>query len=73
MMTWILISFAGIDGIKAASNLGGFPTMFLMIIMIVGLLKICKNPSKYDTFKEDYTEDGRPIESERLPVHNKEG
>ena len=73
VMTWILISFAGIDGIKAASNLGGFPTMFLMIIMIVGLLKICKNPSKYDTFKEDYTEDGRPIESERLPVHNKEG
>lgn len=73
VVTWIVISFAGIDGIKAASNLGGFPTMFLMIIMIVGLLKICKNPSKYDTFKEDYKEDGTPIESERLPIKSEEG
>lgn len=67
-VTWILISFAGIDGIKAASNLGGFPNMFFMIIMIVGLLKICKNPKKYDTFKEDYDDQGNPIRSERLPV-----
>ena len=44
-----------------------------MIIMIVGLLKICKNPSKYDTFKEDYKEDGTPIESERLPIKSEEG
>lgn len=66
IMTWILISFAGIDGIKAASNLGGFPNMFLVIIMIVGLLKICKNPSKYDTFKEDYDENGNPIVHKKL-------
>ncbi|MGN1165857.1 MAG: BCCT family transporter [Lachnospiraceae bacterium] len=68
LMTWLLISFAGIDGIKAASNLGGFPNMFLMIIMIVGLLKICRNPQKYDLYKEDYDSAGRPIESPRLPV-----
>ncbi len=67
-VTWILISFAGIDGIKAASNLGGFPNMFFMIIMIIGLLKICKNPKKYDIFKEDYDDQGNPIQSERLPV-----
>ncbi len=73
VVTWIVISFAGIDGIKAASNLGGFPTMFLIICMIVGLVKICKNPSKYDTFKEDYTEDGKPIPSERLPIKKEEG
>lgn len=68
LVTWILISFAGIDGIKAASNLGGFPNMFLMILMAVGLMKICKNPKKYDTFKEDYDESGRPLISKRLPV-----
>ena len=68
VVTWILISFAGIDGIKAASNLGGFPNMFIMILMIIGLLKIAKNPQKYDAHKEDYDSNGRPIESPRLPV-----
>lgn len=72
IMTWILISFAGIDGIKAASNLGGFPNMFLVIIMIVGLLKISRNPQKYDVHKEDYDSAGRPIESPRLPVEQEE-
>lgn len=67
-VTWILISFAGIDGIKAASNLGGFPNMFLMILMIVAVIKIARNPQKYDTYKEDYNENGAPIESERLPI-----
>lgn len=68
IVTWILISFAGIEGIKAASNLGGFPNMFLVIGMIVGLLKICRNPKKYDVYQEDYDEQGRPLASERLPI-----
>lgn len=68
IMTWVLISFAGIDGIKAASNLGGFPNMFLVIFMAFGLLKICRNPSKYDKFKEDYDKNGNPIPSKRLPI-----
>ncbi|MEG0228319.1 MAG: BCCT family transporter, partial [Lachnospiraceae bacterium] len=67
-VTWILLSFAGIDGIKAASNLGGFPNMILMIFMAIGLMKICKNPKKYDTFKEDYDEQGKPIESKQLSI-----
>lgn len=71
LVTWIVITFAGIDGIKAASNLGGFPIMFLMIIMLIGLIKICKDPSKYDTFKEDYTKDGKPIPSVRRPINDK--
>ena len=61
LVTWILISFAGIDGIKAASNLGGFPNMFLLILMGIGLLKVAKNPAKYDVYKEDYDEYGNPI------------
>ncbi|MDD2980711.1 MAG: BCCT family transporter [Hespellia sp.] len=73
MVTWILISFAGIDGIKAASNLGGFPNMFLMILIIVAVVKIARNPKKYDTYKEDYDENGMPIESKRLPIEEQEG
>lgn len=71
ILTWILISFAGIDGIKAASNLGGFPMMFIMGIFIIGLLKVCRNPKKYDVFKDDYDSSGRPIESVRLPIETK--
>ena len=72
LVTWILICFAGIDGIKAASNLGGFPNMFLMLLMMAGLWKVSRNPKKYDTMKEDYDEHGNPIESERLPVESVE-
>ena len=72
LMTWILISFAGIDGIKAASNLGGFPNMFLVIIIVIGLLKISRNPKKYDAHKEDYDEMGKPIESPRLPLETEQ-
>ncbi len=70
LVTWILISFAGIDGIKAASNLGGFPNMFLLILMGASLLKIAKNPAKFDIHKEDYDESGKPIPSERGEVES---
>jgi choline-glycine betaine transporter len=55
VVTWVLISLADIGGIKAASNLGGFPNMFLVICYAIGLLKICSNPKKYDVYKEDYS------------------
>lgn len=72
LLTWVVISFAGVDGIKAASNLGGFPIMFVIVIFVIGLLKVSKNPRKYDIFKEDYDEKGHPIESERLPIESEE-
>ncbi|WP_010166134.1 BCCT family transporter [Candidatus Epulonipiscium viviparus] len=56
MVTWVTISFAGIDGIKAASNLGGFPNIFLILLIGGSLLKVAYNPAKYDIHKEDYTE-----------------
>ncbi len=72
VVTWILIAFAGIDGIKAASNIGGLPNMFLMIMMAAGLFLIALKPKKYDVHKEDYDENGRPLESPRLPVETSE-
>lgn len=68
LLTWVVISFAGIDGIKAASNLGGFPMLFIIILMMIALWKVSINPQKYDVYKEDYDSMGRPIESERLPI-----
>lgn len=72
LLTWIVISFAGIDGIKAASNLGGFPMLFVIILMLAGLWKISVNPQKYDVHKGDYDEQGRPLESKRLPADTEE-
>lgn len=62
----IMLMSAGINGIKMASNLGGFPNVFMLVLICIGAIKIMKNPKKYDVHKEDYDEAGRPIESKRL-------
>lgn len=48
-----MLSFAGIDGIKMLSNLGGFPSMFLELAMGYGIILVAKNPEKFDSFKEE--------------------
>ncbi|WP_028308972.1 BCCT family transporter [Desulfitibacter alkalitolerans] len=63
IVAWVMLSFAGIDGIKMLSNLGGFPAMILELAVAVGLILVVSNPRKFDTFKEDYYADGtvKPI------------
>ena len=58
VVAWVMLSFAGIDGIKMLSNLGGFPAMILELAVAVGLVLVVSNPRKFDTFKEDYYDDG---------------
>ncbi|MGB3799327.1 MAG: BCCT family transporter [Lewinella sp.] len=38
--SWVLVSFAGLDGIRLISTLGGFPAMLIFIIAAVGLLRL---------------------------------
>lgn len=64
VVTWVMISSAGVNGIKMLSNLGGGPALLLEIMICVSLIKVALNPKKYDTFKQDYTEDGIPIKSD---------
>lgn len=59
-------AFKSTDALKYLSNLGGFPIVFLLIIITVSFVKVMSNPAKYDTFTEDYDELGRPIPSRRL-------
>lgn len=59
-------AFKSTDALKYLSNLGGFPIVFLLIIIAVSFVKVMCNPAKYDTFTEDYDELGRPIPSRRL-------
>jgi glycine betaine transporter len=62
-VTWVMITSAGVNGIKMLSNLGGGPALILELMICLALIKVALNPKKYDTFKQDYTEDGTPIKS----------
>ncbi|MGI6212918.1 MAG: BCCT family transporter [Anaerovoracaceae bacterium] len=59
-------AFKSTDALKYLSNLGGFPVVFLLIIITISFMKVVMNPAKYDTFKEDYDEYGQPLPSRRL-------
>jgi len=45
VITWVMISSAGIDGIRILSVLGGFPALFIIILVGIGVVKIMLNPS----------------------------
>ncbi|HWR45867.1 BCCT family transporter [Sporomusa sp.] len=62
-LTWVMISTAGVDGVKMLSNLGGGPALLLELLICFALVKVAVNPSHYDTFKNDYHADGSPIKS----------
>lgn len=47
LIAWVMIANAGIDGIKMASTLGGFPALFLVLAVAVGLVRILLRPGKY--------------------------
>jgi len=59
-------AFGSTDALKYLSNLGGFPVVFLLIVLVISFVKVATNPAKYDTFTEDYDEMGKPIPSKRL-------
>ena len=61
-----ILAFQSTDALKYLSNLGGFPIVFLLIFISVSFVKVMMNPAKYDTFQEDYDENGKPIPSPRL-------
>lgn len=66
-----MLAFKSTDSLKYLSNLGGFPIVFLVIIISISFVKVMMNPKKYDTFKEDYDENGKPIPSVRLEADEK--
>ncbi|MEP4534044.1 MAG: BCCT family transporter [Cyclobacteriaceae bacterium] len=42
-VAWVMISYAGIEGIKMISVLGGFPALFLVILIALGAIKLLFN------------------------------
>ncbi|MFC0525182.1 BCCT family transporter [Pontibacillus salicampi] len=54
IISWTMISFANIDGVKMLNNLGGVPALLLELIVFGSLMKIARNPWKYDaTMSQD--------------------
>ncbi|OLS38242.1 BCCT transporter [Alkalihalophilus pseudofirmus] len=52
VISWTMISFANIDGVKMLNNLGGVPALFLQMLVFGSLIKIAFNPQKYDITEE---------------------
>lgn len=48
LVAWVMISYAQIEGIKMLSNLGGAPAILIELLVVIGLIKIARNPYKYD-------------------------
>lgn len=46
-LAWVMITFAGVDGVRMLSVIGGFPALFLIILATYSLLLLLINPKKY--------------------------
>jgi choline-glycine betaine transporter len=52
-----------IEAVKLLSYLGGLPIVFLVLLFIVALARIMRDPAKYDLHREDYDGEGRYLDS----------
>ena len=48
VLSYIMLTIAGIDGIKMVSNLGGLPNIFIILGGIICVLFIAGNVDKYN-------------------------
>ncbi|WP_028615771.1 BCCT family transporter [Pseudomonas canadensis] len=47
-VSWVMVAFVGIDGVKMLSNLGGLPGMILVLLASTSLIFWLKNPALLD-------------------------
>lgn len=47
MIAWVMVSFAGIEGVKMTSNLGGFPALFLVLLVAIGMIRVLLKPRDF--------------------------
>ena len=53
LTAWIMITLAGLDGVRMTSNLGGFPALLIIILILAGTVRILIKGRKSELFKED--------------------
>ena len=44
-VSWVMVAYVGIDGVKMLSNLGGLPGMLIVLLSSSALIIWMKNPS----------------------------
>lgn len=49
IVSWVMVSFVGIDGIKMLSNLGGLPALIVVLLATGSLWRWLKNPERLTT------------------------
>ncbi|MFC3881093.1 BCCT family transporter [Algoriphagus namhaensis] len=46
-LAWIMITFAGLDGVRMLSVIGGAPAFFILLLSALSLVLLMLNPKKY--------------------------
>lgn len=46
-LSWIMITYSGIDGVRILSIIGGLPALFFLTLVSISLVMILVSPSKY--------------------------
>jgi len=64
-VAWILTSSAHLEAVRMLSSLGGLPGLVLCWGTAICAVLVMMNPSRFDTFKDGYDREGRPIGRKR--------
>jgi len=51
LLSWIMVTFARLDGIRMLANLGGFPALFLCLGIGVCAIRVIMDPARFDVFQ----------------------
>ncbi|RAI93783.1 BCCT family transporter [Algoriphagus yeomjeoni] len=46
-LSWVMITFSGIDGVRILSVIGGLPALFFLLLVSISLVLILISPKKY--------------------------
>lgn len=46
-LAWVMITYAGLDGVRMLSVIGGAPAFFILILTATSLVLLVKNPKRY--------------------------
>ncbi|MCG8307844.1 MAG: BCCT family transporter [Cytophagales bacterium] len=45
LVAWVMVSYSGVDGVRILSNLGGLPSLFLMVVLCLLTIKLLLSKS----------------------------
>src|SRR5207302_6429427 len=57
LLCYIIVTRFHLEGIRAVSTLGGFPSLFLCLAIGIGAIRVLANPARFDRFHAAYVAD----------------